>query len=359
MRIVEVIPQLSSGGAERFVVDLCNQLEEYGHEVIVISLSRLDSSDGTNFYLSDLSKSIKIIEMNKKRGVDVCLFKSLFNVIRDLKPDVVHSHLRALPYLLPAFFLTKGIKYVHTVHNDAKVEASDAFNRISRKIAFKSKRCLPVTISKESDSSFQKYYGNNIQRELIINGSPKKDSHSGNAVEVMAAKEKGKITLVSVARHDEQKNLLSLIKALNEIPEIELFLIGNNNTEYGKLMKEMARSNIHILGERRNPRDYMGAADGFVLPSIYEGMPITLIECFSVGGFPIVTPVGGMKNMVVNNQNGLIIPSPSVKDIKACIEGFIQLPKERINQIRRASLESFDMYNINTCAKRYLKIFQH
>ena len=60
MRILEVITALSSGGAERFIVDLCNQMAEDGHDIILMTMK--DPAIGNNgFYLYDISDKVKFI----------------------------------------------------------------------------------------------------------------------------------------------------------------------------------------------------------------------------------------------------------------------------------------------------------
>lgn len=69
MKIFEVIPQLSSGGAERFVVDLCNELSEK-HEVTLVVLHSVEKF---GFYRDELSSKVKVVSMNKRMGFDMSL----------------------------------------------------------------------------------------------------------------------------------------------------------------------------------------------------------------------------------------------------------------------------------------------
>lgn len=69
MKILEIIPQLSSGGGERFVVDLCNELSKE-HDVTLMVLHSLDKVD---FYLKEVSNNVRVVSMNKRMGLDsVC-----------------------------------------------------------------------------------------------------------------------------------------------------------------------------------------------------------------------------------------------------------------------------------------------
>lgn len=85
---------------------------------------------------------------------------------------------------------------------------------------------------------------------------------------------------------------------------------------------------VHLLGTRNNPRDYMKAADAFCLSSLYEGIPITLIECFSVGTIPICTPVGGMKNMLKYGKNGILSMGVSRQEIEDSLVRFMDILDE-------------------------------
>lgn len=358
MKIVEIIPQLSSGGAERFTVDLCNELVNQGHDVTLITLYRISNNPILGFYATELSKKVKLIECNKNNGFNFSLLIRLYKVINRIKPDVIHTHLRAIPYTI-LLHLSSKYRFFHTIHNDAKKEASDLINRFIRNLLFKSKKCHPITISEESDSSFVKYYGNKTPRTLIKNGSPLKQTNVLNATEIISAKKNGKTILVNVARLEQQKNQKSLIEAVKDISNIELFIIGDYNTNYGKGLSSILPLNVHFLGQKNNPRDYIKAADAFILSSVYEGMPITLIECFSVGSFPIVTPVGGIINMVKDRKNGLVCHSPNSNDIHKTIIDFLNINVEERNLIRQQSYKSFQEYSIEISAKKYINLFKH
>lgn len=358
MKILEIIPSLSSGGAERFVVDLCNKFAEIGHNVILITLFKLDSVVGMDFYLSELSSNVKLVEIGKSFGFDLSLFKKIKEIIDKESPDVVHTHLRALQYILYSVY-TKGAnyKYFHTIHNDAKEEAADFFNRKIREVLFKSNKVMPITISDESDRSFELFYGVNVNRNLIYNGSVKISVNIENANEIQKMRKSGHRCIVNVARLQPQKNQVELVCAMSEHPDTDLFLIGNCDSDYAREVKKRKPQNVHILGQKKNPRDYVAAADAFILPSIFEGMPISLIECFSVGAIPIVTSVGGVKNMIRDGENGIVCSGTSASDISKAISRFKMLSESELNAISLQSKKSFECYDMDSCANKYLELF--
>ena len=123
MKILEIIPQLSSGGGERFVVDLCNELSKE-HDVTLMVLHSLDKVD---FYLKEVSNNVRVVSMNKRMGLDIGLLFRVYRYIHREKPDVVHTHLRAIMYIAFAIMRKNGVMYCHTVHSAADKEAGGFF----------------------------------------------------------------------------------------------------------------------------------------------------------------------------------------------------------------------------------------
>lgn len=356
MKIFEIIPQLNQGGAERFVVDLCNELS-MRHNVTLVVLHNVDR---TGFFLKEVSTRVKVISMNKRKGFDLGLFFKLRNLIKKENPDIVHTHLRAIVYSLLAYLVPSHTKYIHTVHNDAAKEAGDGISRFCRKFAFKTKRVIPVTISEESKKSFIDFYG--IIPPMIYNGRPAyKESTDLQKVrqELDSLRTNPDVpVIVNIARVCLQKNQLILAKAIEELNQrgknVELAIIGRiDNSPYSEELQDFKSTHVHLLGTRNNPRDYMKVADAFCLSSLYEGMPITLIECFSVGTIPICTPVGGIKNMIEDSKNGILSTGVSQQEIEEVLVRFIDMNNDEKEMIRLNSFASFSKYSMSTCSCRY------
>lgn len=360
MKILEIIPQLSQGGAERFVIDLCNELSKE-HEVVLIVLH---NTDNRSFFLKELSKNVRLININKQMGMDWNLFFKIAKLIKKEKPNVVHTHLRAILYTILSFTFFPKIKFIHTIHSDAEKEAGGRISKWCRKYAFGLKRVHPVTISEESQRSFEKFY--NLPSTLIYNGRPSYDINT-NISAVLQELNKVKTNkdariIVNIARIQPPKNQLSLAKAIINLNKqnyaIELAIIGEKaNKQITNDIVALNSPYVHLLDIRTNPRDYMRAADAFCLSSIYEGMPITLIECFSVGAVPLCTPVGGIVNMIQDGENGLLAKGSTPQDIETMLKKFLQLPNSEIERIKTSSLNTFKRFDMNQCAKNYISLF--
>lgn len=363
MKIVEILPQLDSGGAERFVVDLCNELSSK-HEVYLVVFH---SFDKYGFYLDEISPNVNIINMNKKDGMDVKLFFRLNKTISSISPDIVHTHLSAIIYASYSSLVNRKIKFIHTVHNDAKKEAEAGISKLVRKFVFKMHLFAPVTISEESQISFENFY--HLPSTLIYNGcfpytQPPEDAICLTRHEIQALKtNKDAVVILNVARIQPQKNQVQLARAVHALNQrgvkIELFHIGrvaDKNMEND--IMEINSPYIHLLGKRTNPRDYMYVADAFCLSSIFEGMPITLIECFSVGAIPICTPVGGIKDMIKDGSNGMLADGCTQHDLENVLLRFVKLDDEQKGELRSKSKQSFNSFSIAASGEKYTALMR-
>ena len=108
MKIIQLVYSLSSGGAEKFVVDLANQLAENGNDVTICML--LEEKENRIFNKQFLSSKVNFISLGFDNGFALSKCSRVDNFIRSKKPDIVHCHLNVIPYIF--FFGIYGfIKY--------------------------------------------------------------------------------------------------------------------------------------------------------------------------------------------------------------------------------------------------------
>lgn len=359
MKILEIIPQLNSGGAERFVVDLCNELVKH-HEVILLTYYDLSSY---GFYLSELSHKVQILSMNKKRGFSFSLQFKLVSEIKHICPDIVHIHLTAISYLMPTISLSK-IPFFMTIHNDAEKEAGGRFGHLLRKISFKRHLIIPVTISNESNKSFMSFYG--LNSEVIYNGRniPAPKYINPNVLEELRQYYHSSKTriIINLARLNivKRQSLLAKVSSrlYKEGYDFTILMIGNDKNE--SLVKEIQAYNcpvVHILGERHNPLEYLSLVDAYCLCSSYEGMPISLIEALGVGTIPVCTPVGGIVDVIKDGINGFLAIDLSEEALYIVLKRFLETPKEELQQMKKRVQDSYRPFSMKICAEKYEQLF--
>lgn len=355
MKILEIIPTLSvGGGAESFVLYLTQEFVKQGHECCLLTLFDINPEVVKKL---GIPADIERHQLGKKHGLDLICFAKVYLFIKDYKPDVVHVHVGAIPYISLAATIYRKCKYFATIHSEARREAGNSFMKYSRFYLFKRKLIEPITISEESQKSFEAFY--HLPSTLIYNGVP-----SYNGIIIKKPNQNGLIKFIHVARCHPIKNQQLLLMAFSYLAKkyrnIELDWYGDKdgNEELFNSLKMYFSNQIFYKGESSNVREHMSSSDAFCLSSIMEGMPMTVLEAMSVGCIPISTPVGGCVNIIKDGVNGYLAEGMTVDSYIVALEKFILLDQQKKKDMQEAAIKSYkDNYSISICGSFYQKVF--
>ncbi len=359
MKIIQLIYSLSSGGAERFVVSLSNQLADMGHEVLLCTIRPDDHA--SSFYKPHISGNVKYRSLMLDSGFSYKKMRVIEDYILSEKPDLVHCHLNVIPFLYRLIIKGSPCKFYHTVHNVAEVAAGLSIQYPIDKYLYNKMRLVPITISHECLTSFLKYYKLKDVK-CIYNGCEQirpSDAYGSVVKEVNAYKLTSNTKVfIHVARCNPIKNQELLVDAFNQMHlrgyDCILLILGNgfDTTELGRSLKKKSAPNIHYLGLKNNVADYMLQADAFCMTSIQEGLPISLLEAMSCGVVPICTAVGGIPDVVIDGETGFL------SDLS--LDSYISKIMEFLNSdIDKDSLIQCykTKYSMEKCAEEYMKVY--
>lgn len=354
MKIVEVVPTLNIGGAEKFAVNLSDQLVKSGCDCTLLTLY---DQEQTQPRVSVPSSSIIMKSLGKNRGVDfMCLLRLMHFVIKE-KPAVVHAHIGAITYLLLAAIFCRKTRYVATIHSEASREAGSFLHRLVRKFMFKLKLVLPVTISEESRKSFIDFY--KLHPAMIYNGIPDFDGKC--ECEDLPFKK----IFVHVASCQPVKNQELLLKSFSSLiakyPDVELHWYGSY-ASYPELFDELSSyfsPQITYKGVISDVRTVLNNAVAVCLSSRMEGLPMSLIEAMSVRCIPVATPVGGCKDLISNGVNGFLSADQTPESYTEMLEKIINISKVQRDKMRSECRRLYETkYSIETCTDLYLNLFE-
>lgn len=355
MKILQIIPALGTGGAEHCVVELTNELIRQGYDCEVLTLYDVAPD---NELRKQLNPKANVQSLHKRPGIDIKCFGNINRYIKNGGFDVVHVHVRAIPYILLATLKMKKVRFVATIHSEAKREADKGLSKWSRFYMFKHRKCTPVTISEESRASFEKYYG--MKAPMVYNGVSsylRQDS-------ICLHDNQDQIVFVHPARCQEVKNQQLLFKAFSKLecdyPNVKLLWLGNTKSTPGlyETLQPIISANVQSVGVVPNVRDYLAEADAMCLSSKMEGMPMTIIEAFSVGCPPLCTPVGGIVNMIKDGENGMLSEDLEVDSYYKMLKTFCELSVEKRQELSRNAQRSFEKFTVENSAKEYLKVYK-
>jgi glycosyltransferase involved in cell wall biosynthesis len=361
MKILQLVYSLGPGGAERFAVDLSNELSRQGHDVTLCVL-RDDQIGNSGFYRNDLSDGLNYINLKIPEGLRLKNIVILNRLINKLKPQIVHAHLNLVNYLFPLTLIHPEIRFFHTIHSFPKSEVKSKLEFRLRSFFYSNRRMKAVTISEEISRHFLSYYKFSPFSEIYNGRALPKPTSSYSEVnnEIQKFRNGGSSIFLHIGTCNAAKNQRMLIGAFNKMKTngdtAVLMIIGSGfDSEEGRHLKKMACDKIKFLGERHNVSDYLLNADAFCLSSVREGMPISLIEAFACGCTPICTPVGGLINTIKNGVTGYLSESVSEDDYYAALKNYM----ENKNKINKEDLIKYysKNFSIEECAKRYISLY--
>ena len=344
------------GGAQIYVKELAIQLKKDGHEVIVATGSegvltqKLKDNQIQTIILKNLEVSIHLLK-------DVKAVFELKKIIKQTQPDLVCINSSKSGFVgRIACYLAKT-KNVFVVHGWSFTDGLP----IHKVVLFKLLERMIKSISQYwicvSDFDYRLGLQSKViqpsKTKVIKNGITDKHLPHINSLKLNVTQ------IVFIARHDYQKDHLTFFKAIQEIDNINVFLLGDGPLfEYNQLFakKINIESKLQFLGFQKNVDEYLSKSDIFVLISNWEGFPISTLEAMSAELPIIVSNVGGAAEAIENCKEGFVVEKGDVKVLREKINYLINNPTKRVEmgKLARKKYETSFAYS-----KMYSDTFEY
>jgi len=163
----------------------------------------------------------------------------------------------------------------------------------------------------------------------VIHNGIRPETHSKevfNFKDLLPHQEKQPFIVLSTGRLSKQKGFEHLIEAAKPIvqqyPHVHFFIAGQGKLEHhlkNLIHQHQLDDNVHLMGFYENVSSLLNGADLFVLPSLYEGMPNSLMEALAHGLPAVSTKVNGVSELMRNGDHGTIIPPGDASAIEKAI----------------------------------------
>lgn len=354
IKLAIIIPTLDTGGAENMVAQLVSKIDQdyFELELIVISTSN-DSVVEKRIK----NKDVKVTFFNKELGFNMYTLLKIYKHLSKTKPDIIHTHLSACMYAAPwAVFNRRRI--LHTVHNRPIYEAQGLIRYIL-KYLYKRKLAVPIAISDIIASETLELYGlpSNVVETIY------------NPVDILKfanirSKEKknSEVVFVNVARFSKQKNHNGLIEAFYEVSKIntniKLILIGDGELR-AEIKEKVERlgltEKVEFTGNVLDIPQRLANSDIFILPSHYEGLPLTILEAMAAGLPVISTAVGGVPDIV--KGNGMLVEAGISKELSEAMIKLADNEKLRV-EMGEIALKDVQKFDISEVTLKYEQLYK-
>jgi glycosyltransferase involved in cell wall biosynthesis len=314
IKILEAIRQGKIGGGETHVLELVSKIDKNVFEPVVLSFTDGPMVDQLR------ASGIKVYVIETESGFDRRVWGRVKDLMREEKIDIVHAHgTRANSNV---FMSARKLKLplVYTVHGWSFHPDQNPLIRFARKVSERFLTAMSDSVICVSESNMKDGTdGWNMKRATVIyNGINTKKfdplgKYSDIRKEFSIPAEK---TLIGyVVRITKQKDPMTLIRAMKKISEqskdIILLMVGEGDLKESaqKLSEELGlSSNIIFENFRQDVPDILNAIDIYCLPSLWEGLPIGVLEAMSMAKVCIATPVDGTREIISSGENGILVP---------------------------------------------------
>lgn len=361
-RIVQLIPNLGVGGAERMLLHLATSLDRAKYEVLVVSLHRLGNSMERDFEEAGL----QVEYLDKQRGFDARMFSRIGEVLKRLAPDLLHTHRPVLQYALPSLLGRLRKRTVHTVHGMAEREVSGFARKSGHWIAIRA-GVAPVAICQAVARGIERVYGV-PPRAVIPNAIPvarfacpemsRDEWRSANGLPADA------VVFTTVARHSAEKNLAMLVSAFSSagLGEDGVLMLCGDGELRPSLESDARRlgvaDRVRFLGNRPDVPEVLAASDVFVLPSLYEGHPLSVMEAMAAGRAVIGSAVGGIPENVRHGETGLLVPPADHAALAAALRRLYNDAEERSRFGQRGAEVAAREFDVSLMTVSYDRLYQ-
>jgi glycosyltransferase involved in cell wall biosynthesis len=315
--VLEVIDSLYAGGAESLLKNFLIEAKKYNDfEIEVCTLY------SRNIFEEELADNgIRVHNLNLSFKYNPIGIFKILNVIRRGNYDIIHVHLFPADIFvaISSLFLPRRIKFIFSEHSNYNRRRSIKFFKVIDGFTY-SRYGKIVCISKQVREALIKWCPEIAHKIIIIK----------NAIPITKKfnSEENKIyDVIFVGRLERVKGVDILLKAIQILKEkhyrnLRVAIVGD-----GSLMESLKKlalryrinENIDFLGVRKDVLKLMRKSLIFVLPSMWEGFGLVLLEAMSVGTPVVATKVGGIPEIIEDNKDGILLEPENPEELAKAI----------------------------------------
>ncbi len=340
------------GGAERQVILLAKGLSRRGWRVSIIALS------GTGGQVAGelAAQGVEFSTLEMRKGLaDPRGWIRFHRWLGRERPDIVHAHLPHAVWLARWSRLASPVRAVlDTIHTSAT-------GTPGRRFGYRVSRWLPDKVTAVSESVADMYVAARlVSRQgltVLPNGIDiekwKPDPLLRNALrrELGLADE---FMWLASGRLETVKDYPTLLRAMQQIPAPARLIIAGEGYLEGQLQRLVAElgltHRVQFLGFAPDLHRWMQAADGFVLSSRWEGLPMGLLEAAACAVPAVATDVAGSCEIVVHESTGFLAPAGNAGGLALAMNRLIQTPpnerKEMGDRARKWVTDRYDLERV-------------
>ena len=354
MKIAHVVDSMEVGGAETLVLQMCRLQREQGHDPCVYAVAALGALG------EQMQEEGFVVQANVGKHMSDAT-RSFFGIFKKSRPDVVHLH-NPTPTIYAAIpARMAGVPSIVSTRHSLVAPPHNAIMELKYGLAA---RCCDWVVGICDATT------NNIKRVHNVPARKLVRVYNGALPLTLAPSDrllpKNGFTLIYVGRLAQVKNhallLAAFRTALSSMPGLRLWMVGDGCER--KMLENLATelgiaSEVTFWGQQLDVAPFFSAADAFIMSSKSEGLPMSLLQAFSLGIPAIVTDVGGMAEVVRLANAGYTVPTTSAPEMAAAILKLASNETEREKFSANAESTFRAHFALQTMVDAYMDLYQN
>lgn len=369
-KIVHIIYRLDVGGLETVLVALINRLppDEYSHLIICLTTY-------TAFKDRLCNDNVRLIALNKKPGKDVRIFFRILAILVKEQSNIVHTYnIATLEYQVAAFLARARLR-IHAEHGRdfSDLKGENRKHNLLRKIMNPFVHFW-VPVSRDLSQWLEGKVRIPLRKIALIYNGVDVSTFTPSPARLRAWQAhvsqlpNSTLRIVTVGRLDPVKDQATLLHALRIVgtstsvhnTPVHLWIIGDG-PERERLQQVIDQENLGdqavLLGEKNNISELLSSADVFVLTSLAEGIPMTVLEAAAAGLPVIATDVGGLSDIVQEGESGFLVPPGSPQSIAAAIRRYLEAPPLLLRHGEVGRQYIIERFSLDKMTQNYVHLY--
>lgn len=372
------VVEATTAGVGRHVLDLCTNMRRAGLAVAVACPQVRDRArDDTAFVDRLQAARVTVHDVPMRYGVrplaDLRDYGRLVRMMRDRDFDVVHAHsskagvlgrLAARRCRVPAVVYTPNAFAFLGAQNGVYRWLYRSLEQwLGRKMTD-----MLICVSRSEAALVSQWAmvasGHMAIIENAVDASAYAPTVPPAKAKLALGLDPGRLVIGYVGRLAEQKGIDCFLRAAHEVfassADLQFVLVGEGHLE--GMARQMVVSlglegRVLLTGFRTDIPQVLAALDVFVLPSLYEGMPYTLMEAMAAGRAVIATDVAGNRDLIRHGETGLLVPPGQAHNLASAILRLVSAPDERARLARGAMVAASMRATPDQMAQQVMELY--
>lgn len=343
------------GGTENVIIQLCEIFKPNVHNIVVcscggVNVEKLRKMGIRHYEIPDIEE--------RSPSTIIKTIKTLNEIVKKEKISVIHTHHRMAAFYVYITRLYKWCVFINTSHNT--FENKKIFTRLAYC------KANLITCGEMVKRNLTDYYGVSKDKVTVIHNAVKPfEEQIIVDSKIQKLHNEGKFIVCNIGRLSEQKGMEYYLKAIPLVikkhPDIFFLVVGTGEDEAE--LKDMVRELgiekfVYFTGYRSDIQNLMSQVDLIVLSSLWEGLPLTPIEAFSVGKTIVATAVDGTVEIIKDGVNGFLVEPRNYKQIAQKIEYIFENISSR-EKMEDNSLQTYkEKFSYEIFAQKYKDYYE-